>query len=471
MAMKFQYILIHLIFISIFGLLSCKSDSNPDQSNDPPDKIRVLPNQVRIINPDESFLETKDLKSISVNTLIKLTDDIITKVDNITSESTCRSSLRQNILTYESTEHKNKKVFIYQILNPNNFAPSEDTETITCDLKVQFNLTTKQNVIVKLDNIEIKGIQNFSNYNWEHLDKNNKTYLRFSNLTGLKLNIDSNEADINTICETGSSQFFFNNSSIEKGDLFPEHLFENKNLKHCRLHIKDLTNNNTFISRSFYIQYKEPEIVINTQTNAPWQSSFNVVEHNLVKVSIYNNGQVPAYLELPEDTSAKISIMPIYHNLSKKFTYRAKTQTQNTSWEYSRTDAKSIFEGKKLLKLSPGESLEIYLKLSANLRCQKILATGGGYCSEKPVLIGYHYLFPKVPQIRLSLYSDPNVNVWGNLNIKLSKSGKHGSLAHIWSPNQNVTKTCMYLTKIPTSKIPSHFFAFSKAQHCQFEVN
>ena len=388
------------------------------------------------------------------------------------------------------TEIKNTDFLVVKdILPPEVFAPSSQIPTeVLCDFDIQvFNNKNQKIASILIKEIHIDNIETYSDYDLVLRElagstKDKPLYLHREDIEDLKITMPTEKGYGFTLCEDSKRVLSFDKEDgsmkvLPIASFFDDKLFGDKNFVSCRLVFHQEAPAKTWVSDSFLIQNKKPQITYRYKQNNGWRDydGWQWFEQTIGVLTISNEGDNTVYLQIPNNLTTIMDILSIYSHSSNEMHYGSEITGFTVRWmirealsEAEKSESHSIYP------LDPGRSIHFSLKTEngfgclpfvhssvltnnkpelfppeqqldsisfENMRMTMLRAIGINIiekCNELYKFSGFLYRLHKFPEIAYNLFTDQNYEQWQTLPLETTFPIQHNEHSYQWVPDDSM---------------------------------
>ncbi len=451
---QFQWTII--LLVSIFGLISCKSDKNSQPIKNESVVNSGEINNVLFLQEDGSFKPINDNLN-TLNPSSQLRFDFTSSNDKdqfLISDASCLSPVfqekieKQTIIQFNGNSHH---VETYNLLPPKVFSYNNTEREIVCDFSISINQETQTLARINLTDITIVNLNSYSNWNIiENTDQStfdfNKVY-RTTELENITINFEE-MSTITTLCEDENREAFYSESEEVLSLLFNEDLFTTKDIKRCRLVSINENNNDTHVSPLLKIQGKWPQLRLTTRNLISLDNALFSANSDLITYNISNQGTGDGTISFTS-ANATINVRPYYGNPlpEGKIGLFPKT-TMNANWHL--VNERRPLRQNEILRVSPGETITITLVSESGIQCPtgQNTNTTPNACFVKPLYLGAQIEIPDT-NILSQEWDYEEDSLWTPLRDRYSRGGS--TSVSFWHPNENLNNWCPSFPLVQTT--------------------
>ena len=422
---------------------------------------------------DLSTHKLNETKLIDITSSIILNFQSSGKIKNYSLvESSCFNTYLKTFSGFSRIENS-LKLPVKDILPPEAFTPTSNPQLeLYCDFKIEVYNEKRKLALILLNEIRITNIENYSNLPLplKGLVKDKSLYIQKKDMEDLELIVPLEKGEIFTLCEESGKVHPFNGQILPMSDFFSDELFNEKNLSLCRLVAYQKNPSKIWISDSFFVQGKVPEVVYEYQDHYKVRN-FEVHwgQEELGVLNLFNQGSSVVYFQIP-DLSTKVSVAGVYSYHSSDINYKSQTLELNAWWTvkkgilFKRGDDKTP----GIYRLEPGKSMSLSLNTNDGFKCiydkyivveqkaQTMPPLGNGElpghrefnCRGFYSLSGALYHLHEFPEITYNLFSTMNHEKWKPLDLDQLINWQYGGQFSRWVPNYEVPPHCLKETLV-----------------------
>ena len=375
---------------------------------------------------------------------------------------------------------------VKDILPPEIFAPNpESPAEILCDFDIQvFNNKNQKIASILIKEIRIDNIETYSDYDLVLRELAGNTedkplYLHREDLEDLKITMPTEKGYGFTLCEDSKRVLSFDKEAgsikvLPVASFFDDKLFGDKNFVSCRLVFHQEAPAKTWVSDSFLIQNKKPQITYRYKYNNGQHDhdGWQWFEQTIGVLTISNEGDNTAYLQISNNLTTTMDILSIYSHSSNEMHYGSEIPDFTVRWIMSEVPSEAEKnESHSIYPLEPGRSIHFSLKTENGFRCLPFVhfsvltnnkpelfppgeqmnsisfedmqmtmlrAIHMKNCNEIYKFSGFLYRLHKFPEIAYDLFTDPNHEQWQTLPLETTFPIRHNEHSYQWVPDDSM---------------------------------
>ena len=259
--------------------LLCSCNSNTSH------KPEKKPQEVVFKHENYSTHQLNETKVIDIRSSVILDfDKSIKSKGHSMVESDC---FKSDLKTFSASSRIENisQLPIKDIISPTAFTPSLNPQSeLQCDFKIEVFESSQKIAIILLNDIRITNVETFENLSLPLTSAYREDlYIKKKTLENIKIIVPLNRGEIMTLCEESAKTHPFRGRVLSISDFFSEELFKKKNLSLCRLVVHQKNPSKTQVSRSFFVQGKEPQVTYEYEENykaggKEWIGSWKIQE-------------------------------------------------------------------------------------------------------------------------------------------------------------------------------------------------
>ena len=448
--MRSNYLAIQLLLILISGLISC----SPDKNTASPDTTKETNLSPVFRNSDGTYRKIKGTDTTSVESFLELGLTAQEVQDMLAvSVSECKTNFLSNPVRIEKTFTRTNNIPIIDTLPIEVFTPiSEKEKQVVCQYNIKIYLDETFVGDILFNNLNLKDTDSFTNLELPFLNERDDKYFMRDHLNQRSLNLSTEQAEIQSLCETSSKYSFSNSNTISISELFDNSLFYDQNTINCRFAARDMKTQKLWLSPDFYIQNKKPKFkVINFTTHMQAEPSLELWNQLIAQLTLRNDSPSPLRFQWSH-SPANISARSIYSTLGNGLKPHIGNHfNMSALWTIQNLSELSVIkvEDQSFYELPPyGELVIDLISQNTNLTCTSYYNAPdhqplfNGNCQTQILFEGISYNIDQFPVIEFN-QSTSLQSIATSSFYALPELGPrtHDHLNH-WAPSELSTSLC-----------------------------
>ena len=434
-----QFLLCGLIFISFFGLISCKSDGGTvivDEIVEGP-----APVELSIDELGGGITDAADL-NLGHHFRLSTSSNLIEKV-GVTS--LCQTAGDDELNHYLEFTKSNQ--FQLRDLVPQALLTAASNVESFPKCRFQFNIVHTNGATETLStaDLEIKDIDQYTDFAWDLLKKDSMAYINYRDLDDVfTIKNVPNNSSVKLICEAGeTTSIQYKKPIFDNEALFAPELFEDEGAQRCRIVVTKPESHKRLTSKVFFLQYHLVRLDSHLKeydfADSP---TFDYRNDRLYTLTVPNQSKAMTYVKMKKNPRTRLFVESIF--LYQRVGHRQPLHPMDAYWDIE-SPAKAIEFNKNevLYQLKPGEELNISLVAKGRRNCPRKQGTTSSVTSMKcdfiHIFAANAYYFSPPPALQYSRVSRYNHKSWSevvNRDRKLIESHpRYKHLSYFYAPN------------------------------------
>ena len=449
--MRIKYLRLGVLFVSVFGLVSCSSDKS-NQNSDETTPTSVSPvGKVEIENLDTTFQHLAKTKKLRVGSQLNLNFENDERLDEIQTKVSCQTNKRQETLINETFSKYTKKIPVVSIVPIKVFVPSTQDPEILCDFKIEALENGVAKVKIQINEVLLLETDQYANLQLDFLRAQKRPYLKRSELVARGALPMFTGGQAHLLCEFGEFKVFNLSGELSWEEIINPSAFLSTNTQLCRITLDNKGESRHLISASFYLQQKEGRLRIKARSFPSSGLKINWSEKKLASITIENRGDYSSFMKISDLSKSKLSLSPVYYQVSNNQFFSAPDIQTNIYWEVE--NLKQVSKGKRphqsVYKIEPGETASLELLADDNWSCPEDLFNGFGACGSRPMFTGYLFRYSRLPKISESHFSDYKNSDWTTHEINLRGTHPSANEFTAWAVDVKAVNSCSMIQQLP----------------------